>query len=171
MACPEPIAPSSITPRPAINQQQGDLWAAIAAASAHLPEIKAAMRMIDKALSNTAPSHAATTADYRPTTSDATLLSALHKMELWLHTHTIPSAHPQQRHAETVRPVGSTVPPTPHPPWIRATPTFRETAGPYTKHCPRPTSIPRTNSPDQAPHPRHPGGHVRGLMVASIAKS
>ena len=78
MAYPEPIAPNSIAPRPAINQQQGDLWAAIAAASAHLPEVKAAMRIIDKALSKPAPSLAPAPATNPPTASDKHLLHALH---------------------------------------------------------------------------------------------
>ena len=98
MAYPEPIAPNSIAPRPAINQQQGDLWAAIAAASAHLPEVKAAMHIIDEALSGTAPSLAATTANSRPTTSDATLLSALHNGTLTPHPH-----HPKRTSSATPR--------------------------------------------------------------------
>jgi hypothetical protein len=78
MAYPEPIAPNSIAPRPALNQQQGDHWAAIAAASAHLPEVKDAMRIIDEALSKPAPSLAPAPATNPPTASDKHLLHALH---------------------------------------------------------------------------------------------
>ena len=55
-----------------------DVWAAIAAASAHLPEVKAAMRVIDKALSKPVPPLAPTPAANSPITPDEALLHALH---------------------------------------------------------------------------------------------
>ena len=135
---PTANAPTSIDPRPAINQQPGDIWAAIAAASAHLPEVKKAIRVIDAALSNPAPSHAPTTATYRLATPDTALLKALHN-------GTLAAPHPKRTASATARGRGPTI--RTHNPTITASP--MDTRNPHHRGVGWPSlgAIPQTNQP------------------------
>jgi hypothetical protein len=138
LAYPTENAPTFIDPRPAINQQPEDIWAAIAAASAHLPEVKKAIRVIDEALSNPDPSYAPTTATYRPATPDTALLKALHN-------GTLVEPHPKRTASATAHGRVPTI--QTHNPSITASP--MDTRDPHHRGVGWPSlgAIPQTNQP------------------------